>query len=230
MALGCRMTMVKYGLFIINFFCALGGAALITVGAIPLFKVDVIKEAFPEDNPTLIPIITVVLGSIIFIISFFGCCGAIQHSPCMITVYRVSLVILMCCTFLVAGLAFFLSNKLAETATNTFKNKWDRMESDNIESQIFVQGIQKNLQCCGLNNASDWKSDFIFPPTCCADVSSTCTVDNAFNVGCSEQLYVIVFNSLMLIGWIGIIFGGILLVAVISACCLEFRLKNPNTV
>lgn len=123
----------------------LGGASLVTVGAIPIYKVNVIKDAFPDNNPTLIPILTVVLGSIIFIISFFGCCGTIQHSTCMVTIYRVSLVILMCCTILVAGLAFFFSNRLAEAATTTFKYKWDRMKSDDIDSQIFVQGIQKNV-------------------------------------------------------------------------------------
>ncbi|CAO1365035.1 unnamed protein product [Diamesa serratosioi] len=222
------MTIVKYGLFIINLFCALGGAALVTVGTIPLYRVNVIKEAFPNDNPTLIPIITVVLGSIIFIISFFGCCGAIQHSPCMVTVYRVSLVILMCCTIVVAGLAFFFSNKLAAAATTTFKYKWDRMKSDDMNSQIFVQGIQKNLQCCGLNEASDWSSEFGIPPTCCAEGYNVCTLDNVFNVGCSKQLFDVVLGSILLIGWIAIIFGSILLIAVICACCLEFRLKNPN--
>lgn len=123
----------------------LGGAALVTVGAIPLYKINVIKEAFPEDNPTLIPIITVTLGSIIFLISFFGCCGAIQHSSRMVTIYRVSLIVLMCCSLVVAGLAFFFGTKLAEAATTTFKYKWDHMKSDDIDSQIFVQGIQKSV-------------------------------------------------------------------------------------
>lgn len=137
--------------FVIKSF-QLGGAALVIVGAIPLYRVDVIKDAFPDDNPTLIPIITVILGSFIFLISFFGCCGAIQQSSCMVTVYRVSLVILMCCTLVIAGLAFFFSNKLGEAAVNTFKYKWNRMKKDDVDSQVFVQGIQKNVSIKSLYN------------------------------------------------------------------------------
>lgn len=54
------------------------GIALIVVGAIPLFKLDDIRDAFPENNPAIVPILVLILGSIIFTISFFGCCGAIR--------------------------------------------------------------------------------------------------------------------------------------------------------
>lgn len=67
------------------------GIALIVVGAIPLFNLSDIKDAFPENHPEIVPIIIVVLGSIIFIISFFGCCGAIRESSCMVT-----MVIIVC--------------------------------------------------------------------------------------------------------------------------------------
>jgi uncharacterized integral membrane protein len=56
------------------------GIALIVVGAIPLTKIDDIRDAFPENSPATIPIIVVVLGAVIFTISFFGCCGAIRVS------------------------------------------------------------------------------------------------------------------------------------------------------
>ena len=84
------------------------------------------------------------------------------------------------------------------------------------------------LQCCGLNDASDWLSEFNLPPTCCAEDNITCTLDNVFNVGCSKQLFDIIFASMLSIGWIAIIFGVILMIAVTCACCLEFRLKNPS--
>jgi CD63 antigen len=61
------------------------GIALIVVGAIPLFKLADIKDAFPENNPATVPIIIVALGSIIFVISFFGCCGAIRENQCMVS-------------------------------------------------------------------------------------------------------------------------------------------------
>lgn len=61
------------------------GIALIVVGAIPLFKLEDIRDAFPENNPAILPIAVLVLGSVIFTISFFGCCGAIRESQCMVS-------------------------------------------------------------------------------------------------------------------------------------------------
>lgn len=61
------------------------GIALIVAGAIPLFKLEDIRDAFPENNPAILPIAVLVLGSVIFTISFFGCCGAIRESQCMVT-------------------------------------------------------------------------------------------------------------------------------------------------
>lgn len=51
---------------------------MIVVGALPLFKLEDIRDAFPENNPATVPILVVALGSVIFLISFFGCCGAIR--------------------------------------------------------------------------------------------------------------------------------------------------------
>jgi hypothetical protein len=53
--------------------------ALIVVGSIPLFKLGSIGDAFPHNNPAAIPIIAIALGSVIFIISIFGCFGTIKE-------------------------------------------------------------------------------------------------------------------------------------------------------
>lgn len=72
----------------INYIFQLAGISLITVGTIALVKLGDIEDAFKEGSPTAGPIATVVLGSIIFLISFFGCCGAIRESSCMVSVVR----------------------------------------------------------------------------------------------------------------------------------------------
>lgn len=53
-------------------------------------------------------------------------------------------------------------------------------------------------------------TEFGLPLTCCAEENDTCTLDKAFNVGCSKQLFDIVIASMLLIGWIEIMFGVIL--------------------
>ena len=61
------------------------GIALIVSGSFPLMKIEGIRDVLPEENPAMVPILVIVLGSIVFTISFFGCCGAIRESQCMVS-------------------------------------------------------------------------------------------------------------------------------------------------
>lgn len=62
----------------------LAGAALIAVGVLVKLNVtDAISEG--DNNIHLAPIFTIIVGAVIFVIAFFGCCGAIRESTCMLT-------------------------------------------------------------------------------------------------------------------------------------------------
>lgn len=61
------------------------GIALIAVGVVFLINYGPIKDAFTEQSVNVAPYLFIVLGVTIFIISFFGCCGAVQESHCMIS-------------------------------------------------------------------------------------------------------------------------------------------------
>uniref|UniRef100_A0A336K9P6 CSON005313 protein n=1 Tax=Culicoides sonorensis TaxID=179676 RepID=A0A336K9P6_CULSO len=61
----------------------IGGIAFVAIGGIILAKAGDINTAFKDTNAYSVPIALIVLGSIIFIIAFFGCCGAVRESQCM---------------------------------------------------------------------------------------------------------------------------------------------------
>lgn len=65
----------------------LAGLALIVVGVLYKLDLDNYTKAIPDDyqNIGLAPTLTIVIGSIIFLIAFFGCCGAIRENPCLLT-------------------------------------------------------------------------------------------------------------------------------------------------
>ncbi|KAJ8968157.1 hypothetical protein NQ314_002414 [Rhamnusium bicolor] len=70
----------------------LAGLALIVVGV--LYKLDIndYTSAIPDDyqNIGLAPTLTIIIGSVIFVIAFFGCCGAIRESTCLLTTVRIN--------------------------------------------------------------------------------------------------------------------------------------------
>lgn len=68
--------------------------ALVTIGIIALVQAGDLKDAFKENDPTFAAIILIVFGSIVFLISFFGCCGAIKESYCMTMTYATVLLII----------------------------------------------------------------------------------------------------------------------------------------
>ncbi|KAG5678520.1 hypothetical protein PVAND_008187 [Polypedilum vanderplanki] len=226
MGLTCGASVVKYGIFIFNLLCAVAGIALIVVGAIPLFKLDDIRDAFPENNPATVPIIIVVLGSIIFIISFFGCCGAIRENQCMVSTYAFFLLILVVLQIVIAVFAFMYTGELAKAAENGFNKLWENRDTNN-ETRIAIEGIQRGLRCCGSAGPADWGLLNI-PSSCCDDGVIACTVSNAHSDGCATLLSNFVNDSGLLIAWFAIVFAGIELVGVIFACCLANSIRNAN--
>lgn len=61
----------------------IGGIAFIAIGGLILSKAGDIDTVLREHNPYSVPVGLIVVGSVIFIIAFFGCCGAVRESQCM---------------------------------------------------------------------------------------------------------------------------------------------------
>lgn len=53
------------------------------VGVAFFLRIGEIEKIFDEWNVQVVPILFIVIGAIIFIVAFFGCCGAIKESHCM---------------------------------------------------------------------------------------------------------------------------------------------------
>lgn len=70
--------------FSIIFEFQLSGIALIAVGVGFLLKYDDVLDAFKDVHVNVAPIAFIVIGAAIFLIAFFGCCGAVFESECMI--------------------------------------------------------------------------------------------------------------------------------------------------
>lgn len=223
MGLSCGASVVKYGIFIFNLLCAVAGIALIVVGAIPLFKLDDIRDAFPENEPAIVPIIVVCLGSVIFLISFFGCCGAIRENQCMVSTYAFFLLVLVILQIVVAVFAFMYTADLAKAAKDGFGRLFD--DRNNPSTGAAIDQIQRGLQCCGTTGPASWGIGQI-PQSCCAEDS--CNLLNSHQTGCSTMLADIVNGSGLLIAWFAIIFAGIELVGVIFACCLANSIRNAD--
>ncbi|KAJ8966208.1 hypothetical protein NQ317_001306 [Molorchus minor] len=67
----------------------LAGLALVIVGILYKLNIREAGEVLPKDLG-LAPIL-IIIGAIVFITAFLGCCGAVKESTCMLTTYAIVL-------------------------------------------------------------------------------------------------------------------------------------------
>lgn len=59
------------------------------------------------------PVFLIVVGAIVFVIGFLGCCGAIKENYCMVTTFAVLLAIIFLLEIVAGALGFAYKNKVS---------------------------------------------------------------------------------------------------------------------
>ncbi|XP_071441500.1 CD63 antigen-like [Hetaerina americana] len=225
----CATSIVKYLLFAFNLLCSLAGLGLIIMGALVNTKMSSIVDAVDHGKFDVPAVVVIVLGSIIFILSFLGCCGAARESHGMLISYSV----LLCCVFVVqvviAVLAFVYRdsfNKIVEENLTEIYGDY-KISSDD---KALVDDLQHAFECCGLHDPSFWKSVSL-PQSCCdSDYKGNCTLitPNRYKKGCLPTV-------LDVGSWAGNVVGGVAIgicvvevVGIVFGCCLANSIKNEE--
>ncbi|KAF6207174.1 hypothetical protein GE061_018413 [Apolygus lucorum] len=77
------MSCIKYLLFLFNLLFAISGIVILSVG-IMIHEMYSNYSVFIGDKLFSLPLIFIVVGIFIFVVAFFGCCGAIKESNYML--------------------------------------------------------------------------------------------------------------------------------------------------
>jgi len=228
----CGVSCVKYLVFVFNLLFALTGLAILCVGAI-------IQSSYHHYSTFVgasfwsAPILMIIVGGVVFIIAFLGCCGALKENSCMVLTFCILLVVIFLCEVGI-GIAGYVKHGQLEGILETGFNKTMAEYSKNEEAWDLVQ---KEMHCCGIKGPADYQQVFhnmTLPNSCCikfAPNSSVCTQQNAIQEGCMPiMLHFFESKSLILAG-VGIGIALVQLIGVCYACCLyrAFR-RNYETV
>jgi len=219
----CSSTVVKYLVFIFNFLFFLAGGALIVIGSLAITNNEQVYENIVPDVPDVkgVAIVFLVVGSIITVISFFGCCGAMKESACLLNTFAVLLLLIVLAEVGVAITALVLRSNIKDSMTNSIAtyvpgdNTWDN--------------LQDTLRCCGVDGASDWSTNpthsggNTLPDSCCNPSASGCTTSSTTlnTKGC----YTTMSRYYIIIGVVGIVLGLIQIIGIVFACCLSKQVK-----
>lgn len=226
MGLGCGMSLIKYVLFVFNLLCALCGIALLALGIVYLTDVKELDKVLEGGSATGPTIVLIVLGALIFIISFFGCCGAIRESHCMTFTYSIFLLILIVAQIVLGVFVLVKSDELKQTIQAGFDKVWNgRSEPANKQ---FLNAFQTTLQCCGSSGPLSYASVSL-PDSCCSEkFLNSCTALNAFQTGCRTAFVDFTHQATMIIGWVVLGVAAIELIGFIFACCLANSIRNQE--
>lgn len=234
MAFGAGMSCVKYLLFSFNLLFAITGLIILIVGAKSQINAQPYVSLTDESFYTSAPVILIIVGLIVFVVAFFGCCGAVKENHCMIVTFSVFLLIIFIAE-LAVGIAGYVKHTDLETSiVRTLNESITRYSSDpDIKKNYNI--IQTDLQCCGVYGVNDWITHGLpIPDTCCAgqELSNeklvACTVNSPslHTQGCLPLILARLKDVALVLGGVGLGIAFVQLLGVIFACCLARSIRS----
>jgi len=233
---------VKFVFFGFNVFFWLLGCAILGVG----IWLQVSRGPYATLSPNFsffsATALCIAAGILILIVGFFGCCGSIMESKCLLMTYFVVIVVIFILEVVGCVLAFIYAGQIeevigqelyvgireqypAQSETSQYKNDFKNVWSA-------VQG--KIFKCCGVYNHTDWyrikawPNENKVPRECCRN-NNSCheidTPDDYFSHGCLLQMKSMFKNHAYILGIVGICLGVIQILGLVASmalfCCLR---------
>merc|ERR1711963_501810 len=112
---------------------------------------------FLGDSYVNTPIFLMIVGGVIFLVAFLGCCGAWRESKCLIYTYAFFLAVILVAQIGAGIAAYMLKGDLdAEVVKNMNKGmeNYEKPDFDGVTTTWDI--VQNELHCCGVENSTDW--------------------------------------------------------------------------
>jgi len=233
----CCESLVKYFMVFFNILFILAGCVLIGFGA--WSQIDAKDYLnFLGDNYVNTPIFLMIVGGVIFVVAFMGCCGAWKESKCLIYTYAFFLAVILVAQ-IGAGIAAYMLK--SDLNTEVVKNMNAGMKNYNKSAEF--EGVthtwdivQKELHCCGVESPDDWtrERNDIFPngtvpDSCCVGgqvdgCGAIAKEDEKYKDGCYSLFKAKFIDNIAIVGGVALGVAAIELAIVLFACCLGKRM------
>lgn len=219
---------MKYVLFFFNLLVALLGLAVIGIGVAFQLNWTVVTEEL-KAHLTVAPWMFIIIGAIMFVIAFFGCCGAIRESHCMVVTYAIFLLVIIIVQVVIAVLMFVYGDTI-KTSLGTSVNKlFDDRASYNVDKtkDAVIDSIQTQFSCCGKNSYKDYVG-VTLPKSCCSTTTlGLCTGIDAHH-GCYEVITKLYEDWNKPIAGVAIGVACIEVVGALFSLCLANSIRNMD--
>lgn len=237
------MKVVKYLLFTFNLLFALSGLCLIVTGGVIQGVYSQYLD-FLGDKFFNAPVLLVVVGCIIFFVTFFGCCGAVKENHCMTVTFSVLLALIFLLE-LGAGIGAYMMRQEVRGIIETNMEKG--LLNFNKEGYRGVTEtwnvVQHEMNCCGAQEYKDWTNTTFsepndaVPDSCCLSDVEGCGKDILtmsdeqvpkiiHTTGCLDTFEELIGNNVALVGGVGCGVAFLQFIGIVFACILASTIKK----
>jgi len=225
--LGCCNMTVKYLVLIFNFCFFLCGIALIVLGGVVQgFFADYVE--FFEGKYETPGVAIIILGSIILVISFFGCCGAKMENSCMLTMFAGLLGLIVVFEVGACIAVAVLRSEMEEKVQERMVSSLERYgPEDSLITQTWDK-LQTEYHCCGVHNYTEWRNATVkeIPVSCCREKNCTPSASTVYTEGCYDSLKNSALNNLAAITVGAVILAILQVVGIWMACGLSRGVRD----
>ncbi|KAJ8408418.1 hypothetical protein AAFF_G00258320 [Aldrovandia affinis] len=149
---------IKYTLFVCCYLFWVAGAVLIAVG----MYAKISKEGDVVDSLTADPaLLLIIIGSLMLIITFFGCCGALRNVVLLLKMFLGILVAILLLQIAAAVLGFLFSDMVLHRTEQLMRKGIVRYRED-MDLENLIDFVQKKFRCCGVHSYEDWSDNMYF--------------------------------------------------------------------
>ncbi|XP_003989091.1 tetraspanin-8 [Felis catus] len=222
---------LKYSMFIFNFLFWLCGIVILAIAIWVRVSKDGQEILSPGDastNPYVSVNILIAVGSVIMILGFLGCCGAVKESRCMLLLFFIGLLLILLLQVAAGILGATFKSESERILNETLYENVKLLEAADNDAKAFQKALaefQEEFKCCGLvNGPADWGNNFQQNSKSCACPSpsdSSCTLYDGkyvYKQPCISLIKDVVAKHILIV--IGIAFG----LAVIEILGLVFSM------
>ncbi|XP_041833546.1 tetraspanin-33 [Melanotaenia boesemani] len=163
---------VKYLLFFFNFLFWIISLVMVAIGvyARTIKHAEAALAGLSVDPAIML----MVVGVLMFVITFFGCVGSLRENICLLQIFCVSLTVIFILQLAAGILGFIFSDKARQKVTEIINNAIVHYRDD-IDLQNLIDFGQKEFGCCGAVTYADWSQNMYF----------NCSKDNLSRERCS---------------------------------------------
>lgn len=164
------------------------------------------------------------LGALVCAISFFGSCGALTESYCLLMTFSWMVAVIIVAETVSVGLVYKYRNNIQDATVNGMTQLMSDYYSNN-SSKIIIDEIQRDLKCCGAKGPLDWSEVENggpgLPDSCCEkSLGEECTARDAYRKSCRGAIEQLVVDNIHALIGISATFLAVQVTSLIMACSL----------